>query len=46
MLFWGLIIAKAKTGISVTQTKDSEQVQASWKKIVKIILVVGITSYV
>ncbi len=46
MLFWGLIITKAKTGIAVAQTKDSEQVQASWKKIVKIVLIVAITSFV
>ena len=46
MLFWGLIIAKAKTGISVTSSKDSDHVQASWKKVLKIVLVVGITSFI
>jgi hypothetical protein len=46
MLFWGLIITKAKTGIAVAQTKDSEEVQASWKKIIKIVLIVAITSFV
>jgi len=46
MLIWGLIMAKAKAGISSASSKDSSEVNASWKKIVKIMVVVGLTTFV
>ena len=46
MLIWGLIMAKAKAGISSASTKDTQEVSASWKKIVKIMVVVGLTTFV
>ena len=46
MLFWGLLVAKAKAGISSASNKDSQEVNASWKKIVKILVVVALTTFV
>ena len=46
MVIWGLIMAKAKAGVSSASTKDSQEVNASWKKIVKIMVVVGLTTFV
>jgi hypothetical protein len=46
MLIWGLIMAKAKAGISSSSSKDSQEVTASWKKVVKIMVVVSLTTFV
>jgi hypothetical protein len=46
MLIWGLIMAKAKAGISSASSKDSQEVTDSWKKVVKIMVVVGLTTFV
>ena len=44
MLIWSLLVAKAKVGFTASSSKDSEAVQSSWKRVVKILLVVGIVS--
>jgi hypothetical protein len=44
MLIWSLFVAKAKVGFAASSSKDSEAVQSSWKRVVKILLVVGIMS--
>ena len=44
MLIWSLLVAKAKVGFAASSSKDSETVQSSWKRVVKILLVVGIMS--
>ena len=44
MLIWSLLVAKAKVGFAASSSKDSEAVQSSWKRVVKILLVVGIMS--
>jgi hypothetical protein len=44
MLIWSLLVAKAKVGFAASSSKDSDAVQSSWKRVVKILLVVGIMS--
>ena len=44
MLIWGLIAAKAKVGFVAATTTDSDAVQSSWKRVIKILIVVGIVS--
>jgi hypothetical protein len=44
MLIWSLLVAKAKVGFAASSSKDSEAVQSSWKRVVKILVVVGIMS--
>lgn len=44
MLIWSLLVAKAKVGFAASSSKDSESVQSSWKRVVKILLVIGIMS--
>jgi len=44
MLIWGLIAAKAKVGFVASTTTDSDAVQSSWKRVIKILIVVGIVS--
>lgn len=44
MLLWGLIAAKAKMGFVAATSTDSDTVQSSWKRVVKILVVVGILS--
>jgi hypothetical protein len=44
MLIWGLIAAKAKVGFVASSSSDSDTVQSSWKRVMKILFVVGIVS--
>ena len=46
MLTWGLILAKLKAGLTASaNSKDHQQVQSSWKRVVTLIIVVGIVSF-
>jgi hypothetical protein len=45
MLIWGLVMAKAKTGITASTTKDNTKVQSSWGKILKVMVLIGVVTY-
>lgn len=36
---------KAKTGLNASNTKDNASVESSWKKIIKMVIVVAIVSF-